>query len=72
MSDENIFKYTCDVCNYVNVWMRDEIEQRGRKVVFRGNGGDDDEKGEVYSLPCKSPKKPACSGRRRVRLDPKG
>ena len=66
MPNGDTVRYTCDVCSYVNIWTRDEIVQRGQKVIFRG---DDD--GDVYSLPCKNPQKPACSGRRRIQLDAK-
>ncbi|WP_298405010.1 hypothetical protein [uncultured Chloroflexus sp.] len=42
-------QHTCPKCGYVNVWTRDEIVQRGRIVIYRG------EREVVYSLRCKNP-----------------
>ena len=59
MPDNNTIEYKCDKCGYNNLWTRDEILQKGRKVTLLG----DDE--DIYSLPCKNPKL-NCDGRRRI------
>ncbi|PDW03071.1 hypothetical protein [Candidatus Viridilinea mediisalina] len=59
MSETNpSIQYTCTKCGYPNVWRRDELLQRGREVIYRGN----DE--AVYSLRCKNPV--GCDERMRV------
>lgn len=58
MSQSDTITYTCPVCGYQNTWTRDQIVQRGTKQVFRGP--DDKDR---YSLACKNPAVPACSGR---------
>ncbi|HEU4327718.1 MAG TPA: hypothetical protein VFS21_31555 [Roseiflexaceae bacterium] len=57
-------QYTCPNCGYTNVWTRDEILQRGKEIVFRG----DDE--VIYSLRCKNPS--GCAARMRVAIDRRG
>lgn len=56
-ADQNI-QYTCTKCGYTNLWRRAELLQRGREVIFRGNGE------AVYSLRCKNPI--GCDERMRV------
>lgn len=48
--------YSCDLCGHQNTWSRDEILQRGKKVVFRGDGW------EEYSLACQRNIRPPCPG----------
>lgn len=49
-------RYTCRKCGYTNIWTRDEILQRGKEVIYRG----EDE--AVYSLSCKG----GCGDRMRI------
>ncbi|MFQ3634182.1 hypothetical protein [Roseiflexus sp.] len=59
MSDnDNTERYMCSKCGYLNIWTRDEILQRGREIVYRGDNED------VYSLRCKNPK--GCDQRMRI------
>lgn len=44
-------------CGYQNTWTRDEILRRDKREIYRGVQED------RYSLPCKNPAAPACSGR---------
>ena len=38
MSDTNdTQQYVCPNCNYTNSWTRDEILQRGKEVIYRGD-----------------------------------
>lgn len=61
MSDDNeSVSYTCPKCGYPNVWTRNEILQRGKEVIYRG------EREDVYSLRCKNPL--GCDQRMRIAL----
>jgi predicted nucleic-acid-binding Zn-ribbon protein len=42
-------RYDCPKCGYTNLWTRDEVLQRGKEEIYRG----DDE--TIYSLRCKNP-----------------
>ncbi|ACL26530.1 hypothetical protein [Chloroflexus aggregans] len=61
MSDnERTVQYTCLKCGYKNSWTRDEILQRGKEVIYRG------EHEVIYSLRCKNPA--GCPQRMRIAL----
>lgn len=45
--DNNTVRYICSKCGYTNVWTLDEILQRGKEVIYRGDNE------MVYSLLCK-------------------
>lgn len=61
MSDnDNSERYTCTKCGYINIWTRDEVLQRGKELIYRG----DDE--AVYSLRCKNPA--GCDQRMRIAI----
>ncbi len=60
MSETTTLTYTCQICGYPNIWTRDEVLRRGTKVTYR------DPHLERYTLRCKNPKEPPCTGRREV------
>jgi hypothetical protein len=62
MSEQESVTYACQNCKYTNIWTRDEILSRGKKVLMRGDKYE-------YSLPCKNPKSPACDGRYVVEVE---
>jgi len=51
-------RYACPKCGYTNIWTRDEILQRGKEVIYRGDNE------ATYSLHCKNPS--GCDHRMRV------
>lgn len=59
MESRNTVEYTCPLCGHLNLWTRDEILRRGDKEVYRGES-------DTYSLPCKRPGQPTCTGRFKV------
>ena len=65
MSDSESVTYICHICGYTNTWTRNEILQKGKKELYRGE--------EVrYSLQCKNPSlRPSCEGRNVVALQSK-
>ena len=61
MANENTITYICEICGYTNIWTRDQILQRGKKEIYRGNDLDE------YILTCKNPNaRPECTGRHKV------
>lgn len=61
MSDnDNSERYTCTKCGYINIWTRDEVLQRGKEVIYRG------ENEVIYSLRCKNPA--GCDQRMRIAI----
>jgi hypothetical protein len=65
MSDIEQIRYVCNTCGYTNVWTRDEIMQRGERVIYKGDHE------EIFSLPCKNPNLP-CHERTRVAVPVEG
>jgi hypothetical protein len=67
MPKQDSVTYSCDVCGYANSWTRDEVLQRGEKIVWRDGKPEEDH----YSLQCKNPIRPRCSGRYVVAVERK-
>ena len=67
MSNEETITYDCHLptCGYRNVWTRDEILRAGTIVTYRGES---EASLEIFSLPCKRPTTPRCTGRHKVGL----
>ncbi|MBP1469004.1 hypothetical protein EYB53_025065 [Candidatus Chloroploca sp. M-50] len=52
--------YHCPKCGYWNIWTHDQIRQRGREVIYRG------ENEAVYTLRCQNSN--GCDQRMRVAI----
>lgn len=64
MSDNNSVSYKCPKCDYLNIWTRDELLQKGQKIVYRQETVDVLE----YSVRCKNRD---CDHRMRIQIPKK-
>jgi hypothetical protein len=69
MTASTSITYVCQECGYQNIWTRDEIPQKGQRELFRDENVAPGKLAEdVYSLPCKNPLSPRCTGRYKIAL----
>lgn len=64
MSENNSISYKCPKCDYLNIWTRDELLQKGQKIVYRQETVDVLE----YSVRCKNRD---CDHRMRIQIPKK-
>jgi len=60
MPESTSVSYVCQICSYPNSWTRDEVLQRGEKLIYKDPVPTED----FFSLPCKNlTVRPRCTGR---------
>ncbi|WP_322822486.1 hypothetical protein [Chloroflexus sp.] len=64
MSDNDSVHYNCPKCGYTNIWTRDELLQKGQKIIYRQETVDTLE----FSVRCKNRD---CDHRMRIRVPKK-